>query len=1472
MSLIPPNVSAAFWQRAVSASRSAPLRGLARLVFGLVIAAWMVLVAAWLALHWIILPHIQEWRVPMAERIGQAIGLEVRIGRIEVRSGGWVPAFELGDVELLDARQHVVLRLPHVAAAFSPRSLLALEPRFSQLLIDGPQLEIRRDRQGRIWVAGLDVGGDGEAGADSGAVDWFFRQREFAIRGGRLRWIDEQRGAAPLQLDDVQLVIRNSTRRHAFRFDATPPAGWGERFSLRARMTQPIWAPSGDWRHWSGTVYTELPRADVQRLSHYVALPFELNEGDGALRSWIDVIDGEPRTATVDLALRAVALRLEATTEPLVFQQVEGRIVAQRNDAGYAVAVQDFGFLTGDGLSWPRSDMRVAWLQSGDQPVSGGSVTAQRLDIGVMAQIAGRVPIGEAMRKLLAQLDPQGTVSDFDATWQGPIDAPQRYHVGAQMSGLSFVGHAGATPHEIGRPGLRNASIRLDATETGGSAQIGIDAGAVEIPGLFADPVLALDALSARLQWTIETQSGAPPRVSVQARDVQFVNHDAKGEVTADWNSGSAPGERFPGHLRLDGKVGSAKAARVARYLPLELPEETRQYVERAVRSGMLSNLSFHIDGALSEFPFFEPRQRGEFRIATKIDDVTLAYMPPDPSLPPAEAGFVWPVMTQVGGELVIDRARLSIRNARGRLGGVEWSGVQGGIANLAAQAPVLEVDGAGRGPLDEMLHFVDSTPVGGWIGGALAGATGNGPLELKLGLTIPLADAGATTVKGSLMLGGNDVRMSPETPLLAGARGRVDFTERDFTVQRVSARALGGEFSLSGGMREDGSLHFSGQGNATALALRGASELGTIARVAQALQGQASYRFELGFVQGQPQIDLTSNLVGLTIELPYPLEKTAATPLEMRYRTAVSGKAGAPLHEALDIDIGQRVRLQYLRELDGTAVKVLSGGIGVMADVPQPAQTIAATVKLPHLDVDAWEAAALRLFGPAPAAAASAAAAKSSAAAAQPSGDITGAAADYMPTRVALEVDELTAASRHFNHVVAGISEEGGEWRASVEADEFNGYIEYRPTRSGAGRIYARLGRLSLPKSEVERVESLLDRPPTSVPALDIVVDAFELRGMHLGRAEIVASNRRSAPGAPLEWQLSRLSLAMPEAEFVATGRWAPTTHPAPGTPPRRADLSFKLTLANGGALLDRLGFEKMLRGGKGQLSGDISWPGSPLSPDIAHMVGKMHVAITSGQFLQAEPGVARLLGVLSLQSLPRRLLLDFRDVFDKGFAFDDIDGDVQLADGVARTNNLRMRSVVVAVLMEGSADIVNEKQDLRVVVVPEINAGAASLAYAVINPAVGLGTFLAQLFLRKPLIAASTREFHISGSWSEPKVEKVERPLFGAARGASAPASSASAASAPAVPASAAAESAGSEPAGSKPAGSEPAETERVGSGPAGPGPSDPGSGASAPAAGAASSAAAPAAADSAVPAPDRARRAESPDESPVAPATSR
>jgi uncharacterized protein YhdP len=273
-----------------------------------------------------------------------------------------------------------------------------------------------------------------------------------------------------------------------------------------------------------------------------------------------------------------------------------------------------------------------------------------------------------------------------------------------------------------------------------------------------------------------------------------------------------------------------------------------------------------------------------------------------------------------------------------------------------------------------------------------------------------------------------------------------------------------------------------------------------------------------------------------------------------------------------------------------------------------------------------------------------------------------------------------------------------------------------------------------------------------------------MELRGKKLGRVDIQAVNLGlGARDGVREWRLNRFNISTPEATLTASGNWANVNAQAGGPitvrERRRTALNFKLDVADSGDLLKRMGMPGVIAKGKGLVAGQVSWLGAPFSPDYASMGGGFNVNMESGQFLKADPGIAKLLGVLSLQSLPRRLALDFRDVFSDGFAFDFVRGDVTIEQGMARTNNLQMKGVNAAVLMEGQADIARETQSLKVVVIPEINVASASLIYSAINPLIGLTTFLANVLLRGPLVNANTQEFLIDGTWVDPRVTKVER-----------------------------------------------------------------------------------------------------------------
>lgn len=1302
---------------------------------------WGLGVVAWAVLHWAILPHANEWRPWLEKEASKALGVELRIGRITVESGGWMPRMELGDVRVLDATGRPALTLPRVSAVLSAHSLVVLQPRFSQLLVDAPELVIRRDATGRIFIGGLGL--DDTQRADTGTtdagLDWLFSQPELAIMAGRVRWIDEKRAdARPLELSDLNFILRNSLRRHQLRLDATPPADWGQRFSLRGRFTQSLLKRPGEFAHWSGELYAELPRADLRQLRRHVELPFQLSEGDGAVRAWGQIKDGEPTSATLDLALRAVRLKLLDSAPELDLDHIEGRLDLARSKDRLSLQAHQLGFVSGDGVAWPRSDWGVSLQLGKNDEVLGGEVNAQRLDFALMAQIAQRLPLGQRAHQLLGELEPRGVLTALDGQWQGALDAPRSYRVKAQLDGLALAAKPAEQDGQLGRPGLSGASLALDASERGGSARLAVHNGEVELPGLLEDPRLPITRLATQLTWQLP-QRGArtPGDVEVRLRDLQLQTPDLSGEFDVTWRRPA--GATTAGFLDLTGRAPRADATRVARYIPQRLPA-TRSYVSRALLGGEARNIHVRIKGELADFPFDQPRSPGQFRVSMQAQGVTLAYVPP------SDVGTNWPVMEGVDAEVIFERGGLQIKDGRTRVLGYELVNVNGGIKDLH-HGRVLQLDGTGRGQGADLLHFVRGSPLDEWLGRSLSTASALGPVGLKLGLAIPLDDTSQTTLKGQLQLGGVDLKLRPELPSLGGTRGRIDFDRRGLQLAGMTARLLGGDAGLEGGTQRDGSLRFAVQGQATADGLRRAAELGAVTRLAQAASGQTAYRFQLAVPKdGQPELSVSSTLQGMALDLPAPARKEADAALPLRLLISPTGTgrdeirlevgaAGAPLLQA-----------QLQRDVSGTSSQVLRGALAVQDKLPAlPATGVLLQANVATLDLDAWQQR-LAALGGAP-------------------GDGEGGDGGLLPSQIGLRSQALKVGGRQLGRVAATVARDGATWRLNVDAEQLTGRIELKGVRgSQVDAVQARLSRLSLPRSEAETVSELMDPGKASaLPSLDIEVDDFELRGKRLGRLEVLAQ----APAAARDWKLEKLQMRSPDATLTASGRWGGTGID-PGNGHRRTQLDWQLDIADAGKLLERLGQGQALRGGKGQLAGQVGWDGSPLAPHYASMAGAFNIQLDTGTFLKAEPGVGRLLGVLSLQSLPRRLLLDFRDVFAEGFTFDGVTGDVKIAGGIARSDNIRIRGLQAAVLVEGSTDLAAETQKLRVVVVPEVSAGGASLAYAAINPAVALGAFLAQMILSRPMSAASTREFHITGTWDDPKVEKVDSP---AAKAASAP-----------------------------------------------------------------------------------------------------
>ena len=1326
----------------------------AKWVLWLLASAWIALAMVWGGLHFLIVPRIAELRPWVEQQASAALGIPLRIGSVSAQSNGLIPSIEFKEVQLLDAQGRTALLLPSVMVALSPRSVLG--GGLEQLYIDGPVLDVRRTAIGQWWVAGLLVSSG--PSADSMALEWLFSQFELAIRHGTVTWTDEVRGAPPLTLTDVDWVLRNRHQTHSMRLDATPPAHWGERITVAGIFQQPLLTRhSARWQEWKGQLYANFSHVDLEHLRRYTNLGVDVEQGSGAMRAWVDIDKGVLTTATVDLGLTGVSVSTDPKLEALRFRWVAGRLGAKMLDGGFEFLTRALEFDTVDGLHWPGGNLRVGWFTGDARNAPHGDLEADRLDLAVLAEIASRLPLGEALHGFFGGLAPRGLVKKLQANWQGPPENPTRFGVQGRIEELEIA----PAKVELGaRPGFKGVNLDFDLTQSGGKARFALQNGQVLAPAMFDEPQLPFERLSGEFQW--KTEGG---QISLTASDVRFGNADAQGEVQAKWRSGGGgTGNSALGVLDLTGTLSRAELSRVYRYLPTQIDKGVRDYVRDAVLGGVGSSVKFKVRGDLSDFPFTDIR-KGEFRIAANLQNVTYAYVPgsvlPKGSLP-------WPSLGQLSADLLIDHNSLQIKGARANVlgaGGLQIIKADSVISNLYSAAQVA-VAAEGRGSLGDMVGLVNGSPLGEMTGHALAQASASGPADLRFKLTLPLAAMDRVTVQGAISLAGNDLQVRADTPRLSRARGAIAFSESGFSVSGVQARALGGE------VRIDGSLSTKSpapvlrmQGTATAEGLRQARELGLAARLAEYGTGAASYTAVLGLRGGIPELRIATDLVGMALNLPEPFGKTADAALPLRLETSavgptVSGGGLSPLRmvDQLQMEVGALASVTYVRDVSGPEAKVLRGaiGVGLSADefAPMPDQGVAANIRVGVVDVDAWSQILAKSSGGAVTAGVQEDRSQS-------------LARSYLPTSMVIRAHTLAWGGRKFNHVLLGGGRDGLLWRANLDAAELNGYLEYRQSLGPqAGRLYARLARLSVEPSAAQDMENMLDEQPTSIPAMDIVVEDCDLRGKKLGRVDIEAVNLVASGGkdAAREWRLNRFDITTPEASLRASGNWTnmvSLTEPVAGKTikeRRRTAMKFVLDIRDAGDLLERFGMPGVLRKGAGKIEGRVGWMGSPITLDYPSMGGNFNVEVESGQFLKADPGIAKLLGVLSLQSLPRRLALDFRDVFSDGFSFDFLRGDVAIEQGIARTNNLQMKGVNAAVLMEGQADIAKETQSVKVVVVPEINAGSASLIASTINPLIGLSTFLAQLILRKPLIDAATQEFLVDGTWVDPRVTKVD------------------------------------------------------------------------------------------------------------------
>ncbi|MCE2985206.1 MAG: TIGR02099 family protein [Burkholderiales bacterium] len=1303
------------------------------------LAVWWVLGAAFLVLRYGILPDINHYKPRIEQEMSRALGLGVSIGKIEADWSGLRPELSLSQVVLRQTNNTVALEVPRIDSRLSWWSLPVLAPRFSALMIESPEVDVVRVSEQRWRVAGIEL--DLNKPADNRFAEWLLSQREIIIQGALIRYHDEVLKTQPVELRKIMLVLQNSVQQHRVAFQATPPSTLASPLDIRAEFEHRFFTKNiADWREWSGVAYANFDYADIVALKAYIpwSLPAntQINSAKGALRAWVQFERGRLGQSTADLALRDVSLQFDKSLPILKLAQLRGRLLAQQlqddQRHGHEIQINNLAFQTADGAASAALNFSERlWFDDQGQ-VSAGQLSASEVDLNLLTRLAAFLPLPEQYRNWLEQYAPRGKLQGLSTEWQGPWSKPTHYSLQSGFQQLSWRAQrpnpdkAPTAPHHFnfGLPGFENLTGQLKLNEQQGELKLNSANSALFFPGVFERERIDLDRLVAQLDWRRSEQGWL-----LNLQQLSLANQDAAGNFKGTYRPGGKAGL-----ADIEGQLLRVDARAVQHYLPLTIPELTRNWVRQAVLAGGSNDVRFRLQGDLYDWPYHKTGN-GQFLISAKLQNTQLKVAPD------------WPILNDVRGDLIFEKNGFRVENAVASAQGLRASGIKAQMPDFSEPSHTLELRGNLQGSMKAYFDFINNSPVDRWLNQALSEARGSGDARTEIQAELPLSRIVDTKVRGTMTFAGNDLKLVPGLPSFARTTGKLDFSETGAALRNVNTQFLGGNLKLetpalaAAGASYRG-FQVRGEGNASLSAI---SRLLGLDHVLGKSSGSTRYLAQLGVQRGQLEWSIDSDLTGWTLNLPAPLSKNSGDTMPLRLQSRPTSQAG---QEELRLSLGQQLTM-VLEKNQGQ--RVSRGQIQIGETLAQttptlPAQGLAFNIAMRQMDLDAWNALLEREGG-------------------------AGSEASLMgwswpgQTLVSLKTDELRLAGRRFSRINATATRRDFGWFITIDSPQIQGNLAWRKgstTVAGTnpGRAVGRFAKLSLPNEETEEVVGLLEAAqPQEIPALNIEVDEFELGKKSLGKLELIANN--VGRGNSREWQLQKLAITNSDATLNATGNWA---REAAGT--RRMALNFTLNTPNAGNTLARLGIKEALRDGASKLEGQVQWRGSPLKIDYPSLSGQLNLSTDKGQFLKADPGVGRLIGVLSLQSLPKRLTLDFRDVFSEGFAFDSIRASAQLRNGVVSTQDFKMRGVNATVLLEGQADLARETQNLRVLVLPEINAGGASVIYGLLaNPAIGIGTFLAQLVLREPLAKAFSYEYRVTGTWSDPLVERTENSKEAAA-----------------------------------------------------------------------------------------------------------
>lgn len=1279
----------------------------------------MVAIGLSLVRFWL-LPQATQWRVELENKIGTLMGEKVQIKAMEAEMHGLKPELVIRGLRIENsAHDGPDLEFDRLAVGLDAwDSMVSKQPVIDRIELEGTRLRLSRQADGKISIAGLRPGG--------GEPLWLFADGEIRLSDIDLEWMGGE-GMPNMLIGRAQARLLNGGGKHQLDLRLDLPGKLGKAVKVSAQIQG---NPLQD-KDWHGKGYLEAKK--IREGAFADTMPVRLRSGELGFQMWTEWRKGEFYESLIHLDFERPMFHWKAhANRPegmFGLDKLAGWLRIQKEGADYRLDAKRL-LLVRNNQAWPEADFSLGFSRAED-----GSLIALRAAITYLhleeatALISGLPLFDTETQERLRAFNPKGEIQEAKFVFE----AEGRAGFCGKLREFSF------SP-QPDWPILKQFSGNICGNDRNGKADIETLKGELNLSSLFSRP-LVVNNLSGSYRWS---RQGAnfkfpePPPPPPPELDPNFVGPlplqaatppappapdyqpfpDSNWRVAANQLKIVLPGLNLEGGFSLeipnDGldspsvdtrlQLKDMEVAKIKDYLPLPLMSQTAaKWHSEAYLGGVISAADLSLRGRLADFPYTQTE--GFFESHVEFNNVELNFDSAWPHLSGlrGKALFYGPAMfidTEAGhiGDVPLG----NVRTEASTFEGDSWLYISGGMdLNLGAGLKLLQ-----QTPIRQIPQRLNKS----WD------VYGLGHLDLQL--QIPLG-AGDTSVNGNLQFNNASMVLRDTALQVKELTGGISFTQNTVEGKLILAKVL----------EEPVYIDLAQTDADLKLEVGGKARLGELRRVFpsdlwQMADGELNYQLAMTLPNANSggndavRFDVNSDLVGLELKLPAPLQKAAATKKDFFASIYLRRNE----QKSIRMNYGRDGSVRLLLSPSGDGYQADSGdvfwGKPVTPATGEPG--IGLFIKTGTLDFGAWQ----RLF--------------------------TGLGfkgGTFKPRAFDLELDRLLWNGTDYEAITLTGRTEGDDLFGDVDSKFGKGSYVYSTPEYANPSLKLDLESLILPNTpDSTKSTNQTNLDPVALPDLLVRAQHFYRLGLDMGALDLETNRWTNG------MNIKRFGLVSDNHNLNLRGSWMRQEGY------EESKVQGRLDFKDFGHFLILLGFGREFQFSPGESNFRFSWRGSPLqfSPSIAN--GELSLKIGRGSILQVDVGLGRALGMLNLQTLRRLLLLDFSDLFGKGLAFDSMDGSFQFADGQARTKGFIIDAAAADILVLGRVGLADRDLDQTISVLPHPVASIPLAGALVGSAAVSAVVDFAHRLVGGENVNMASNNYSVTGSWDNPQIKKIE------------------------------------------------------------------------------------------------------------------